>query len=184
MKKVLGAFYGSKGFTLIEAIIVVTVISIILSPILHYFYNTQNETTANQRLIKAQGEANMAIRLILDDLRKVDVSTTNLGDETIVVGANAIIIRFSDTNQEVYGVYNKTLYRLISNSKIDMSSLITTPSVLEAGTVIAKDVQTFNPVKNVLQYTVSIILAPRNVGSIIVRPVTASNNFTPRFDMN
>lgn len=192
MKKMSEALYGNRGYTLIEIIIVVIMLSVISSPILYYFYNSQIETAANERLANAQGQANTAVRLILDDLRKVDASTTNLGLASVEVGiigggstTDTIIIRFSDTNQEVFGVYNKILYKYTNNS-IDMNTLKLNPSSLSAGTVIANDVQAFNPVQstNPTQYAVSITLAPKNVGSYKVRTVSASNNFTPRFDMN
>lgn len=181
----------TEGFTTIELIAVLVIISIAMTPVFYLFYDTQIETAANQVTVDTQTKINGAMKAILDDLRKVDNGQLVGGKTTIEKGSlstgmanvsDVIVIRYA-TIQVAYGVSGKTLYRYVSTLPIDIASLA--PSTFASGTPKADNITEFKVDNtNPANFKITITSTPGKVGKFQIKQISITNSFVPRFNMS
>lgn len=70
MGRMHGQIKTSKGFTFVETLVTVIILSIIMVPIASLYYDTHRDYIISQRKLDLQFELNKTMKLVLDDLKK------------------------------------------------------------------------------------------------------------------
>ncbi len=76
---------GKKGFTLVEVIITLALLSIVMIPVSAVFLAQYRSLSREAAVVEAQRQAREAINLITDDLRQFEAGTVSYGTDGMLV---------------------------------------------------------------------------------------------------
>ena len=173
------------GMTLVELIVVVTILGIISGPIIYMFFDSQIQYQADSKIIASQKQINQSLQSMLDDFRNVGSPTVGGNNSIEIQTPSKFIIRYLNSGgvlqQIVYASISGKIYKYTNTSGIFVTLTSISDATIQTGRVLVDDVTDYSITNSITNYTITVSADPPDVGVKKTMEITVSTKFTPRF---